>query len=1505
MTTTAKEQQIHHLSYNNKSRLNESEEHLYEAIDLAPSSSANLRRIMLNQTDKKGYKTKSDDLSFPTSCIKSGQVMAKQSSFGEKTDVNVMKLGEEEQERKTDNLILNPVKEILTNEANKEVEFCLRSCIKGKEKNAKRLSNYVSMDSDDNTFNTYGELQQGFYKCHKNLSDINDFDIVPDFRYRDSKKSCLSSDFILKESMILRESKLSQMISRRHLLVKNSKGDSRINLNNPQETSKIFCSKCNMTVSSNFSSSSTPSCTNFCCFNKNIREGIRSDDENSIVVANFVQTMNKYQPRRQKSNHISSSSTKESTQYVAKNYYKTGSATTLSFSKDSGNSSMSECAPKAQDNNSVSTTNDFTLLNANKYYRRGDLTPPLCSMSNSLSNHHFKDNVKPSKCHTILPMPPSHEPHHSCHAFSGMDSLLSSSIKKLKTEKIENSSSFTGQISKIKNDTAVDSRILHTLKSDNQSTNAQSRSQFHGAQTHLNIQHSSNYSRSKEHEDRCLSKLVNKNHDGFHLNNEEIRNNSVNNKLQHNMLKLPRATHILNTFSTSPTLSPPPLPPKPKPSLISVSQNCGKVQTGNDDTKNENEKFDDVKSLDIKLNAFMAQNKTCFPLSLPQHSENARQTSNLCQLEDDGVKEITNNKNKKDKTFIAYNREELAQSVQALQKLSYDLLGLIDGQQKSHLRHGKESNFPRMLEERHNDAQENEEHRKLFETKQNHLQIIRKNTKVADWKVNEYKVTKSIRGQSIQENSSSSQNEQFTPNKEALDSKKELSCKTNMVCDDMKVLNNQKANEVESSKDDDKYVLNFLDDKLPLSNCVSSANEELDLSFNSNNVAGKEKDLTYFNANDTNHEVDSRRKLVFSPPSPFKLSCVKNVLSMNETNVVNAPHIKERNQNLSPPKQSLKPKKSVELPIKVHKKNIRGGTEKERLRLTSSDRIGRRKENYKANKRYKSSKLGHISFMESLRSTSKIESPITNIIKKRMASSAVSGNTAFIPSVNDTEKTFFNHSSEDFKSYSVKKGDDSADCTPISSFKSAHFHSLYSPNSTPFTFRFRRRNSTPLKGHKCRKENFNMLKNDYSNKSLKQKINGKSLLQSRLDVLTPNRFKKTTTFKEQKILKQNNLQCTTTHHSSHQSNKEKDKDSNSLSFDGDNKENQINTRDCATRFNDSISCNLPIIPFNHSSYNLSSTLSPSTALSARTTPNVPKKGSFDTYIEMTPKRCSELRHVNLQKLACQSRQSFLLLHKNIPTFPSSNDCNLLSNDSISAHNKIVRNVTEENQCKERNLRFCKNSKFLATNNIVSNSMLRSSHNNYYINQSNNQIVPPDNHFQSNETPLHNVNSQSKDEYMSNSNCKEIQMKYPSTIKRLNRKCSQPHDHDRYNVVIKDENQNQQSTCIIDSNKHCHHTKETLHDEISSNSRKEEKLEQEDKSQTTIIIPHHPRFSQQQRDDEKTKCVLNGKEMDSRNVPEYNLKANSPINGMKDDSSTKIYLNIDDYVKMGNVTNFCF
>ncbi len=48
-----KEEEIHHLSNNNKLRLNDSEEHSYEDIDFP--SSANLRYNMLNLTNKKHF----------------------------------------------------------------------------------------------------------------------------------------------------------------------------------------------------------------------------------------------------------------------------------------------------------------------------------------------------------------------------------------------------------------------------------------------------------------------------------------------------------------------------------------------------------------------------------------------------------------------------------------------------------------------------------------------------------------------------------------------------------------------------------------------------------------------------------------------------------------------------------------------------------------------------------------------------------------------------------------------------------------------------------------------------------------------------------------------------------------------------------------------------------------------------------------------------------------------------------------------------------------------------------------------------------------------------------------------------------------------------------------------------------------------------------------------------------------------------------------------------------
>ena len=89
-----------------------------------------------------------------------------------------------------------------------------------------------------------------------------------------------------------------------------------------------------------------------------------------------------------------------------------------------------------------------------------------------------------------------------------------------------------------------------------------------------------------------------------------------------------------------------------------------------------------------------------------------------------------------DTTFIASyksnNKRELAQSVQALQKLSYDLLGLIDDQQKTHLRQYDErieSNISDILETEFGVKDNNR--LKFCEenstTMENNLEIIRAN----------------------------------------------------------------------------------------------------------------------------------------------------------------------------------------------------------------------------------------------------------------------------------------------------------------------------------------------------------------------------------------------------------------------------------------------------------------------------------------------------------------------------------------------------------------------------------------------------------------------------------------------------------------------------------------------------------------------------------------------------------------------------------------------------------
>ena len=817
-----KEQQIHHFSYNNKSRLNDSEEHLYEAIDSPPSSSANLRRIMLNQTDKKGYKTKSDDLSFPTFCIKSDQMMAKSVSAGAKTKSESIqtvmkdaKLGEEKHVAiKKNNSINNLVKKVVINETNKELEFCLHSSSLAQKMSkcqnnisSTKSTNYTCIDSrEDATFNTYNEPQQGFYKCHKNLSDINDFDIVPDFRSRMRRSRYLSSgSFILRESRILREKKIFQIASsRKHLLVNNTEDDdgseSRINLNNPHERSKILCcSKCNKEESANPSLLSS-SCNNkeFCCiFDKNVRrqeEEDYKDGKNLIVVANFAETMNKYQPRRQKSNHIRNSSTIQNfarQHNVTKNYNRTHSQVPSSENSKLKNDIPGFLSIGKQDSNRSSIRSDeqMQLVTNNQ-------SVPL--VNDVFSEHFDKDNCEDAEIsQSGLPMPPLHEPHQSCLPFPGMDLFLPSnkdykstkSSKKFELLNVESlSSDKTERTRKIKDDT--ESQILHTVKFDKNKDDGmvKTRSQFHGARTHLNIQQehsSSNYASSKEAEDRCQGKLVNTNHKRLPLNDDKlICNNLDNNKRHHNMLNKLESNHISENGCTSPSCTPPPLPPKPKHFLYSSCQNNEMVKAthGFNIDENLNLKEENFQLEKSDKEALMTTKGTHFTLpSLSQEQQNkqqnlrnnASQTSYLCQLEegdDDGVKEITKSKNKKDKTFIADNtRKEIAQSVQDLQKLSYDLLGLIDGQQKSHLRHTKESNFPCHIlgggmKNLVCEKVSPKSHR-MLETNENDLQTIITNTSVPDVEANEHNVTKLIHVQNIRKNlSKSTSNEPIVPN---------------------------------------------------------------------------------------------------------------------------------------------------------------------------------------------------------------------------------------------------------------------------------------------------------------------------------------------------------------------------------------------------------------------------------------------------------------------------------------------------------------------------------------------------------------------------------------------------------------------------------------------------------------------------------------------------------------------------------------------------------------------
>ena len=144
--------------------------------------------------------------------------------------------------------------------------------------------------------------------------------------------------------------------------------------------------------------------------------------------------------------------------------------------------------------------------------------------------------------------------------------------------------------------------------------------------------------------------------------------------------------------------------------------------------------------------------------------------------------------------------------------------------------------------------------------------------------------------------------------------------------------------------------------------------------------------------------------------------------------------------------------------------------------------------------------------------------------------------------------------------------------------------------------------------------------------------------------------------------------------------------------------------------------------------------------------------------------------------------------------------------------------------------------------------------------------------------------------------------------------------EKCNLMIKDENQNQHQTsnCFIkNGDETCNQQnvkaelKAFSDDEISSRPCRE-KYDINSISTLNKQNHHHPHNGkplkwEEKNLDEKTKCDQNGMKMGSKtSMRENNLKTNFPIlSGIGDDSSTKIYLNIDDYVKMGNTTNFCF
>ena len=320
---------------------------------------------------------------------------------------------------------------------------------------------------------------------------------------------------------------------------------------------------------------------------------------------------------------------------------------------------------------------------------------------------------------------------------------------------------------------------------------------------------------------------------------------------------------------------------------------------------------------------------------------------------------------------------------------------------------------------------------------------------------------------------------------------------------------------------------------------------------------------------------------------------------------------------------------------------------------------------------------------------------------------------------------------------------------------------------------------------------------------------------------------------------------------------------------------------------------------------------------------IQEKGSFDTYMEMTPKSYSEHKSQKNRKLKCQSRQSFLMNRKiNCTPFPNKTS----NKGSISTDNNIILDVIQNNQSEKSNVAFSSKLEVLENNNKFFVHSSCSSRNNPDINKIKEHFLRPEIAYDHSDdihqpnTRLQSIKNDTK--RTSISSPRNFVINENSTLEQeLSSRCSEPTlKPEKCNLVIKDENQNQHQTsnCFIKSREEiCNQQKVTSevkpfrNDEISSKS-----FHQKDDnniiSTFTNQSHHHPHVRKLLKQegmmlDEKTKCAHNGLKMSSkRNVKENNLEKNSPIlSRIGDDSSTKIYLNIDDYVKMGNTTNFCF